>query len=98
MSHSHLAASSSNSQSIINNALKVYKKRTKKDILAHPLASQFQACDSSSDIIALLQQQVRGPNQSRNGDDRWTEWLDPTINVLFAFSAILGADVGMVCP
>ena len=76
----------------------MYKKRTKKDLLTHPLASRLQACDSSSDVIALLQQQVQGENQSRNGDDRWTEWLDPTISVLFAFSAIPKADVDMVCP
>ncbi|KAF8471605.1 hypothetical protein DFH94DRAFT_768506 [Russula ochroleuca] len=99
MSQSHLALSSSKSKSkfqpIINNALKAYQKRTKVDLLAHPLASQLQACDSSSDIIALLLQRVQGPDQSRNGDDRWTKWLYPTINVLFAFSATLGADVGM---
>ena len=98
MSRSHLTASSSNFQSIINNALKVYKKRTGKDLLAHPLASQLQACDSSTDITALLQQQVHGPDQSQSVNDRWTEWLDPTISVLYAFSAILGAHVGMVCP
>jgi hypothetical protein len=98
MSQSRIVASSSKFQPIINNALKAYQKRTKKDLLVHPLASQLQACDSSSDIIALLQQQVRGLDQSRNDDNRWTKWLDPTINVIFAFSATLGADVGMVCP
>ena len=40
MSQSHLAASSSNFQLIINNALKAYEKRTKNDLLAHPLAAQ----------------------------------------------------------
>ena len=76
----------------------MYKKRTNVDLLAHPLASQLQACDSSSAIIALLQQRLQGPDQSRSGDDRWIEWLDPTINVLFVFSAILRANVGTVRP
>jgi hypothetical protein len=67
------------------------------DILTHPLASQLQACDSSSDIISLLQQQIQRPDQFRSNDDRWTEWLEPTINVLFVFSAILVADVAVVC-
>ena len=67
------------------------------DLLAHPLASQVQACGSSTDIIALLQQQVQRADQSRSSDDRWTECLEPTINVLFVFSTILGADVGVVC-
>ena len=96
MSHSHLtAASSSNFQLIINNALDAYKKRTKDDLLAHPLASQLQACDSPDAILAILQQQIQGIDQSRSGD-RWTKWLDPTVNVLFAFSSTLGAGVGPV--
>jgi hypothetical protein len=99
MSRSHLTAadSSYNFQLIINNALKAYEKRTKKDLLAHPLASQLQACDSPSAILAVLQQQVQGLDQSRSSDDRWTKWLDPTVNVLFAVSATLGEGVGMVC-
>ena len=101
MSHSRSTASessSSNFQLIINNALKAYEKRTKKDLLAHPLASQLQACDSPGDILAVLQQQIQGLDQSRSRDERWTKWLDPTVNVLFAFSATLGSGVGLVCP
>jgi hypothetical protein len=97
MSHSQLtAASSSNFQLIIHNALDAYKKRTKNDLLAHPLAPQLQACDSPGAILTILQQQAQGVDQSRT-DDRWTKWLDPTVNVLFAFSATLGTGVGLVC-
>jgi hypothetical protein len=101
MSHSQpepqpTASSSSNFQLIIDNALDMYKKRTKNDLLAHPLAPQLQACESPGTILAVLQQQVQGIDQSRS-DDRWTKWLDPTVNVLFAFSATLGAGVGLVC-
>ena len=99
MSHTHsTASSSSNFQLIINNALKAYEKRTKQDLLAHPLAAQFQTCDSPAAILAVLQQQAQGLDQSGSSDDRWTKWLDPTINVLFAFSATVGAGVGLVCP
>ena len=91
MSHSHPTAassspSSSNFQLIFNNALKAYQQRTKKNLLSHPLAAQLQTCESPSDILAVLQQQVGGLDQSQSGDDRWTKWLDPTINVLLAFS------------
>ena len=97
MSHSHLTASSSNNfQLVFNNALKAYEKRTKKDLLAHPLASQLQACDSPAAILTILQLQVQGLDQSRSGDDRWTKWLDPTINVLYTFSETLGEGVGLV--
>jgi hypothetical protein len=103
MSHPTASSSSnscSNFQLIINNALKVYEKRTKKDLLAHPLATQLQTCDSPAAILAVLQQQleVGGLDQSRSGDDRWTKWLDPTVNVLFALSATVGAGVSLVCP
>ncbi|KAF8487489.1 hypothetical protein DFH94DRAFT_28938 [Russula ochroleuca] len=99
MSHTHpAAASSSNSnfQLIFNNALKTYQKRTKNDLLLHPLAAQLQTCDSPSDILAVLQEQLQGLDQSRNADERWTKWLDPTISVLLAFSGTLGAGVGLV--
>jgi hypothetical protein len=99
MSHSHPAAvPSSNFQLIINNALKAYKKRTREDLLFHPLASQLESCDSPAAILAILQQQAQGLEQSQNVDERWTKWLEPTVNVLFAFSATLGSGVGLVCP
>jgi hypothetical protein len=34
--------------------------------------------------------------QSRTSDDRLGKWLDPTVTVLFAFSATLGEGVGLV--
>src|SRR5579863_385093 len=99
MSYTHETASSSSSnfQLIINNALKAYEKRTKKDLLAHPLAAQFQACGSPSAILSVLQQQVQQLDKSQTSDDRWTNWLGPTVNVLYAFSAILGEGVCLVC-
>jgi hypothetical protein len=97
MSHSHLAAaSSSNFQLIINNALKAYEKRTNKDLLAHPLAFQLQACNSPAEIFAILQQQVQGLDQSQSSNDRWTRWLDPTVSVLYALSETLGEGIALV--
>jgi hypothetical protein len=97
MSHSHsIAASPPNFQPIINNALKAYKKRTKKDIRVHPLASQLEACSSPAAILAVLHQQVEGLDQSPNSDDRWTKWLGPTVNVLLTLSDTLGEGVGLV--
>ena len=89
-------ASSSKFQLIINDALKVYNKRTKNDLLLHPLATVLQNCESPDDILAILQQQVQGLDQSRSGDDRWTKWLDPTIHVILTFSQTAGT-VGLVC-
>ena len=86
----------SNFQSIFNAALKAYEKKTKKDLLAHPLAAQLQACKSPGDILAVLQDKVNEFDQSRSADERLSQWLNPTINVLYSFSATLGAGVGLV--
>jgi len=98
MSHTHpTPASSSNFQLIFNNALKAYEKQTKKDLLAHPLAAELQSCDSPTSILAVLQQQVQDFNRSQSSNERLTKWLDPTVNVLYAFSETLGEGVSLVC-
>jgi hypothetical protein len=102
MSHTQPTASSSSNQSsnfqlIINNALDAYKKRTKNDLLAHPLVTELQYCNSPSTILAVLQQQLQGLDQFQTSDERWTRWLDPTVNVLYTLSGTLGEGVGLVC-
>jgi hypothetical protein len=90
------STSSSNFQSIFNAALKAYAKKTKTDLLTHPLAAQLNACNSSGDILAVLQDKVNEFDQSRTADERLSQWLNPTINVLYSFSATIGAGVGLV--
>ncbi|KAI0277574.1 hypothetical protein BGY98DRAFT_1177062 [Russula aff. rugulosa BPL654] len=98
MSHTQsVAASSSNFQLIFNNALNTYRKRTKKDLLSHPLAARIQACDTPAAIRTILREQIHGLDQSQSNAERWSKWLDPTVNVLFAFSATIGAGVGLIC-
>ena len=97
MSHTHpTGPSSSNFQLIFNNALKAYEKQTNNDILLHPLAASLQACQSPSAILAVLQEQVQEFDQSRTSDERLTKWLEPTINVLYAFSNTIGEGVSLV--
>ena len=98
MSNSHpvTASSSHNFQLIFNNALREYEKRTKNDLLAHPLAAELQNCNSPSNILAVLHRQVQGLDQSLNGNDRWTKWLDPTVNVLYMLSKTLGEGISLV--
>ena len=86
-------SSSSNFQSIIDNALDKYKKRTKNDLITHPLATQLQSCNSPTAILAVLQQLVQ---DSSSTDERWSRWLDPTVNVIYALSSTVAAGVGLV--
>jgi len=101
MSHTYPTASSSSNQSstfqlILINALDEYKKRTKKDLLAHPLVTELQSCNSPSAILAVLRQQLQELDQSRRSDERWTRWLDPTVHVLYSLSGTLEEGVGLV--
>jgi hypothetical protein len=98
---SHKAASSSSAsesrfQTIFQAGLKSYQKQTKTDLLAHPLASQLQSCDSTAAIIVFLQVKVREFDKVHSGDERLTKWLGPTVNVLCAFSAVVSGGVGLV--
>lgn len=96
MSHTHLTSASSNFQLIFDNALKTYEKRTKNDLLKHPLAGRLQACDSSSSILTVLEEQVQELRVSQRSIERLTKWLDPTVKVLYALSKTLGEGVGVV--
>ena len=97
MSHTQPTGSSShNFQLIFINALKTYENQTNNDILFHPLAADLQACQSPSAVLAVLQRQVQEFDQSRTSDERMTKWLEPTINVLYAFSETIGEGVSLV--
>jgi hypothetical protein len=90
------SCSSSNFRSLFDAALKEYEKKTKEDLLVHPLVAQLQSCDSTTAILTILQDQVQQVDQHRRGDERLTKWLNPTVNVLYAFSATLGEGAGLV--
>jgi hypothetical protein len=88
--------SSTSFETIFTAALEEYKKQTKKDIASHALAAQLKSCECPSAILAVLRAQVQAFDTSRNADEKWTKWLDPTVNVLYAFSVTLGGGVGVV--
>ena len=81
-------------ETVFTAALEEYKKQTKKDLAAHPLAAQLQTCESPSAILNVLRDQVHKSQSADN--EKLTKWLGPTVNVLYAFSAILGDAVGLV--
>ncbi|KAH9003702.1 hypothetical protein EDB86DRAFT_2826288 [Lactarius hatsudake] len=92
------STSSTNFDAIFTSALDAYKNQTKRDIASHPLAAQLQSCDSPSAILAVLRTQVQTFDRSQTADERWSRWLDPTVNVLYAFSVALGNGVGLIFP
>ena len=90
------SSSSSNFQSILNAALDAYERKTKSKLLAHPLAAQLQSCDSPTAVLSILHDLIGQFDSRRKSDERLTNWLNPTVNVLYAFSSTLGQGVGLV--
>jgi hypothetical protein len=99
MSQTHPNASSSSSsnfQSVLNAAIDAYEKKTKSKLLTHPLAAQLQSCNSPTAILSVLQDLIQQFDRRRSSDERLTNWLKPTVNVLYALSSTLGQGVGLV--
>ena len=89
-------SSTPNYQPIFEKALKEYKKKTGKDLTAHPLATQIKGCTSPEAILTVLEGKANELNQSRSSDERLTKWLNPTVNILNALSATIGQGIGLV--
>lgn len=85
-----------NFQPIFERALEAYKKKTGKDITAHPLTAQITRCDSPGAILAVLEEKANELKRSQSDDERLAKWLIPTVNILSALSATLGGGVGSV--
>ena len=86
-------------QVIFDNALEAYKKKTKKDLRSHPLLPKLQACNSPDAVLTVLREQILTFDQSHSTsgtNDKLTNWLNPTVNVLYSFSEAIGAGVGLV--
>ena len=90
------STSRSNFLSAFNAALEEYKRKTKKDLISHPLLPSLESCDSPEAILAVFREQIPGFSESQDADDRLTKWVTPTVNVLHAFSDTLGQGIGLV--
>jgi hypothetical protein len=90
------APSNSNYQHIFSVALESYKKRTGNDLTSNPLLLRLETCYSPDAVIALLREQIPGFDQSLSDDDsqRLSNWLNPTVNVIVAFSGTITAAIG----
>jgi hypothetical protein len=93
------SASSQNYQSIFDNALEAYKKKTKKDLRSHPLLAKLQTCSSPDAVLTVLREQIHGFDQSCSTsevDARSTNWLNPTVHVLHTLSKAIGGGISLV--
>ncbi|KAH9177922.1 hypothetical protein EDB89DRAFT_2239672, partial [Lactarius sanguifluus] len=91
-------ATSSDFKSILDAALSEYKKKTGKELLDHPLATEVQRCDSVDAIKAIFQGQAKAFQQFRDDDQRLIKWISPVVDILYTFSGTLGGVAGMAFP
>ena len=83
-------------QSTFINALQAYNRRTREDLLFHPLATRLRSCNSSDAILSVLQEQAQAIDPSWNGDEKLAMWLGQSVDVLYALSSSLEEGVGLV--
>ena len=89
------SSSSSNFKSVFDASLQSYNNKTKNKLLDHPLATQLQSCGSPNTVLSVLQDLIQKFDQRRTSDERLKNWLNPTVNVLYTFSATLSEGVGL---
>jgi len=93
---SSTTTSPTNFQNLFNTALGAYEKKTKNDLLTHPLSAKLQHCHSPAAILSVLQELVQQLDQRRCRNERIRSCLNPIVNVLHALSTTIGEGVGLV--
>jgi fungal STAND N-terminal Goodbye domain len=99
MSSTLQATSSTSSTSniqLITNALVDYEKITGIDLSSNPFASVIKQANSPEAILELLQEREKAFKDYREGNRRLISCLSPAVNVIQAFSGILGEAVSLV--
>jgi hypothetical protein len=90
-----LTPSTSNIQSITE-ALVDYAKVTGIDLSKNPFAAALEREISPGAILELLQEREKAFKDFREGNRRLISCLSPAVNVIQAFSGILGEAVSLV--
>ena len=95
MSSGQGAPLTSNYQLIIG-ALADYAQITGIDLSTNPFAAALEQSTSPEAILQLLQGREKAFKEYRDGNRRLISYLRPTVNVIQAFSGILGDAVSLV--
>ena len=99
MSSTVQATSSTSSTSniqLITDALADYANITGIDLSNNPFAAAIERANSPGAILELLQEREKAFKDYREGDRKLIGCLSPAVNVIQAFSGILGEAVSLV--
>jgi hypothetical protein len=88
----------SNLQSILDTALDSYAKQTGIDLRKYPSADKLQSCATSEDVLRLLQDRQIAFQDYRDKHRKLINCLRPVVQVVQAFSGVLGEVAGLVSP
>jgi hypothetical protein len=90
-------SSTSSFVDLFNAALQDYENQTGTKLVEHPLAKQFQACDSVDSITAILQEQAQIFREFRD-DGKLMKSLKCSVDVLYPLSinTVLGEVISLV--
>jgi hypothetical protein len=90
------SVSAANFNKIFQAACDDYKSLTGFDLNRHPFATELGDCNSPDSIMVILRRQSETFVKRRRKHERLVSILEPTVNILFAFSSTLGEGVGLV--
>jgi hypothetical protein len=81
---------------ILDNALSSYQKKTKKNLLDYWLATEMKSCESIDGVLDILRDQTKALERTNARDQRLTDRIGSSVDVLSAISTILGRGIGLV--
>ena len=81
---------------ILDAALADYTKQVGIDPAKHPFADQLHICHSPDDILMLLESKANEFKDYREGRRKLIDCIKPVVNVIHAFSDVLGEVVSLV--
>jgi hypothetical protein len=90
------STSSSSNIQLITDALVDYGKTTGIDLSKNPFAAALERTNSPGAILELLQEREKAFKDYREGNRRLISCLSPSVNVIQAFSGVLGEAVSLV--
>jgi len=96
MSSAGQATSSTSTIQSITDALADYTKVTGIDLSKNPFAAAIERSNSPEAILELLQEQEKSFKDYRDSNPSLISCLRPAVNVIQAFSGILGEAVSLV--
>ena len=83
-------------QPILDAAFVDYAKQIGIDPAKHPFANRLQTCHSPDDVLKLLEDKANEFKDYRDGNRKLIECIKPVVNVIHAFSDVLGEVVSLV--